>query len=88
MCGMDKHGFPVRHRTRQIKFFGFRTGDIVRANISNGKYAGRHVGRIAVRSRPSFRLGQVDVHPKHLVVLQRADGYSYKHQASAIPPQG
>ncbi|MBZ4665432.1 hypothetical protein, partial [Mahella sp.] len=37
-----------------------------------------HVGRIAVRHRPSFRLNGFDVHPKYLKLLQRNDGYEYQ----------
>ncbi|MDK2902082.1 MAG: hypothetical protein PWQ93_1, partial [Clostridiales bacterium] len=43
-----------------------------------GKYAGVHVGRIAVRHRPSFKLNGFDVHPKYLKLLQRNDGYEYQ----------
>lgn len=77
MYGTDKYGFPVRHRTRQKVFFGFQTGDIVRAVIPSGKYAGRHTGRIAVRAKPNFRLGAFDGHAKYLIALQREDGYGY-----------
>jgi hypothetical protein len=30
MCGTDKYGFPIRHRTRRKFHFGFQTGDMVR----------------------------------------------------------
>ncbi len=53
------------------------TGDLVRAVIPGGKYAGTHIGRIAVRSRPLFKLSGFDVHPKYLRVIQWADGYAY-----------
>ncbi len=77
MCGTNAYGFPIRHRQRQKRWFGFQTGDLVRAVIPNGKYAGVHVGRIAVRSRPSFKLNGFDVHPKYLTILQQKDGYDY-----------
>ncbi|GHG09937.1 hypothetical protein GCM10017783_23060 [Deinococcus piscis] len=77
MCGTDKYGFPIRHRTRQKVFFGFQTGDIVRAEVLSGKYVGVHVGRIAVRARPNFKLETFDVHAKYLTALHKADGYSY-----------
>ncbi len=80
MCGTDKHGFPIRHRQRQKRHFGYQTGDLVRANILAGKYVGRHVGRIVVRSRPSFKLNGFDVHPKNLFLIQRADGYAYGYR--------
>jgi hypothetical protein len=49
----------------------------VRADIPNGKHRGAHTGRIAIRFRPSFRLGAIDVHPDQLTIVQRADGYAY-----------
>jgi hypothetical protein len=76
-CRTDPHGFPIRHVPRQKRWFGFRTGDLVRAAVPGGKYAGVHVGRVTIRSRPSFRLNGIDVHPKYLTLLQRADGYAY-----------
>src|SRR5215831_1857371 len=67
MCRTDKYGFPKTHRTRKAMFEGFQTGDIVKAEIPKGKFAGRHVGRLsAVRERPSFTLNGFDVHPRHL----------------------
>jgi hypothetical protein len=77
MCRTDKHGFPMRHVARQKVWFGFRTGDLVKAVVPNGKYAGVHIGRITIRARRMFRLNGMDVHAKHLRLLQRADGYAY-----------
>ena len=77
-CGTDRHGFPIRHAPRKKYFTGFKTGDVVRADIPKGKYKGKHVGRISIRFRPSFLLNGFDVHPKYLVILQRGDGYEYK----------
>lgn len=82
-CGTDKHGFPIRHAPRAKRFRGYRTGDWVRAVVPRGKYAGTHVGRVAIRHRPSFRLNGFDVHPKYLTLLQRADGYEYQ---GGFPP--
>ena len=60
-------------------FRGFQTGDIVKAEIPKGKYAGRHVGRLsAVRQRPSFTLNGFDVHPKYLKRIHGADGFEYR----------
>ncbi len=53
-CWTDKSGFPTRHAPRAKVFRGFQTGDIVRADIPNGKHRGTHVGRITIRHRPSF----------------------------------
>ena len=78
MCNTDKYGFPQSHRQKERTFLGFKTGDMVLAVIPKGKYAGVHVGRIAVRHRPSFKLNGFDVHPKYLKLLQRNDGYEYQ----------
>jgi hypothetical protein len=79
MCRPDKYGFPRAHRTRNTSFMGFETGDIVRADIPNGKFAGRHTGRLsAVRQRPSFGLNGFDVHPKYLRRIHHSDGYEYQ----------
>jgi len=60
LCGTDKHGFPARHRTRHKRFFGFQTGDLVRAEVPAGfKTAGRHVGRVLVRASGSFDVATV-----------------------------
>jgi 5-methylcytosine-specific restriction endonuclease McrA len=86
MCGTDAFGFPIRHRSRTKKHFGFETGDIVRADVPKGKHKGVHLGRVTVRARAPFRLGLADIHPKHLQILQQHDGYSYQQGDAAIPP--
>jgi len=74
-----KYGFPKTHRTRKAMFEGFQTGDIVKAEIPKGKFAGRHVGRLsAVRQRPSFTLNGFDVNPKYLKRIHQADGFEYR----------
>jgi hypothetical protein len=78
MCRTDKAGFPKRHKPRARSFVGWKTGDLVRAVVPSGKYAGVAVGRIAIRFRPSFRLNGRDVHPKYLTRLHRSDGYDYR----------
>jgi hypothetical protein len=75
MCGTDKYGFPKAYRTRNPSFMGFETGDIVKANIPKGKFAGPHVGRVTIRQRPSFTLNGFDVHPKYLKRIHRSDGW-------------
>ncbi|HST87395.1 MAG TPA: RNA-guided endonuclease IscB, partial [Ktedonobacterales bacterium] len=55
MCGTDKHGFPIRHRTHHKRFFDFQTGDLVRAQVPAGlATAGTHIGRVLVRASGSF----------------------------------
>ena len=84
MCRTDKYGFPNRHRPRAKSYLGYQTGDIVKATVPTGKYAGSHTGRLAIRHRPCFvvvtRTGKrVDTHPKHLIRTHRQDGYTYSN---------
>jgi 5-methylcytosine-specific restriction endonuclease McrA len=80
-CGTDRYGFPIRHAPAQKFFMGFQTGDLVKADVLIGKYAGSYTGRIAIRFKPSFKLttgGKTfDVHPKYLKTIHRSDGYEY-----------
>jgi len=82
MCRTDRYGMPTRHVARQKRWFGFRTGDLVKAVVPGGNYAGTHVGRVTIRSRPSFRLNGIDVHPRTLTLIQRTDGYAYALQTT------
>ena len=79
MCRTDKFGFPVAHRTNRSTFLGFKTGDIVTANIPSGKFKGTHFGRVTIRQRPSFKMNGFDVNPKHLICVHQADGYGYSY---------
>lgn len=79
-CITDKHGFPRAYSSRNKTYMGFATGDIVKVVVPRGKYAGVHIGRIAIRQRPSFKLNGFDVHPKYLTILQRGDGYEYEYK--------
>ncbi len=83
MCGADPFGFPMRHRTRHKRFFGFQTGDLVRATVPTPlKTSGVHVGRVLVRASGSF-----DVQTKHVRVqgishrsfrsISLSDGYAF-----------
>jgi 5-methylcytosine-specific restriction endonuclease McrA len=79
MCGTNKYGFPIRHRTRQKRVRGFQTGDLVWANVPRGKHQGPHVGRVAVRATGSFRIGTRDgISYRHCTIVHRADGYDYR----------
>ncbi|AWS46087.1 RNA-guided endonuclease IscB [Streptosporangium sp. 'caverna'] len=84
----DAYGFPRLRlpRIKQVK--GFTTGDLVRANVPNGKKAGVHTGRVAVRSTGRFNIttrhGTVQgIGHRHIRLLQRADGYGYTTQSDA-----
>lgn len=78
MCGTDRYGIPIRHRTRQKVLFGFQTGDIVRAVVPEGKKAGTYTGRVSVRATGNFKLPQVDgIHHRFFTSLHKGDGYGY-----------
>ena len=74
----DAYGFPKRPKAKEKTKFGCRTGDLAIAIVPKGKNKGVHIGRITTRARPSFAVGRVDgIHPRHIRVLQRNDGYEY-----------
>lgn len=82
MCTPNKYGFPVKHRTRRKTFFGFQTGDMVRAILPSGKFAGTHVGRLTVRESGVFEMrtpkGKISpVRHKYCKSIHRNDGYMY-----------
>ena len=79
---LDRFGFPRGYLTRQKRIHGFQTGDMVRAEVPQGKNAGKHVGRVAVRASGSFNVrtahGVVQgISYRYCRLLQRADGYGY-----------
>ena len=84
-CLTDAFGFPKAHAKRAKTFQGWRSGDVARAVIPKGKHAGVIVGRVAIRHRPSFRIGKIDVHSKHLIRLHCADGYEYSGGTRLLP---
>lgn len=82
MARPDRYGVPRGHRQRRKRFFGFQTGDMVRAVVTTGKKAGTYVGRVAVRASGSFNIqtksGTIQgLHNRFFTLLHRADGYGY-----------
>lgn len=82
MSTTNKYGFPIKHRTRQKAFLGFQTGDIVRAILPSGKFAGTHIGRLTVRATGVFEMvtakGKISpVRAKYCQIVHRVDGYNY-----------
>lgn len=83
---LDRFGFPRGYLTRAKRVKGFQTGDQVRAVVPNGKKAGVHVGRVAVRATGSFNIQTVSgvvqgISHRYCQMLQRADGYGYTQAA-------
>lgn len=82
MQRVDRHGFPRTSTKGARRVQGFQTGDRVEAIVPKGLKAGRHVGRVAVRSSGSFNIqtpnGVVQgISHRHCRVLHQADGYTY-----------
>ncbi|MEO6887508.1 MAG: RNA-guided endonuclease IscB [Ktedonobacteraceae bacterium] len=91
MMLVDKHGFPRGHRQRKKRYFGYQTGDLVRAVVPQGARRGTHVGRVAVKASGYFTIqtttGKVaDVAHRSCHMQQRLDGYSYRMGARLSPP--
>ncbi len=91
MANVNKYGFAIGHRARQKFFFGFQTGDMVRAVVKRGKYKGTWKGTVACRSSGYFdikgRNGKRIVQGisyKYCRVIQRFDGYSYELERPKI----
>ena len=85
MCRVNKYGFPrttVKQRSKSIH--GFKTGDIVKAVVPKGKYAGAHVERVAVRSSGFFdiktKTRKVTISHKYCQMQHYSDGYSYERK--------
>lgn len=88
---LDQFGFPRAYLARTKTAFGFRTGDMVVASVPEGKKAGVHKGRVAIRQTGRFNIqlgkrGEPTVQGishKYCKVLQRGDGYGYAWQAAS-----
>ncbi|MBP0934087.1 HNH endonuclease [Streptomyces sp. KCTC 0041BP] len=85
----DAYGFPRLRLPRRKRFFGFMTGDLVRACVPGGKNAGTHTGRVAVRASGSFAVrtqsGLFTARHTRFRLLQRADGYAYQATSEGRP---
>jgi 5-methylcytosine-specific restriction endonuclease McrA len=79
-CQTDKFGYPQKHRPLR-PIHGFSTGDIVRADVPKGKYAGTFTARVCPMShgygefvidkkRRSIKL-------EYLTPVHMKDGYDY-----------
>ncbi len=92
MCRTNAQGFPDKAPKATSVVGGFRTGDIVRAVVTESSTkAGVYVGRIAIRARGYCNIktasGTVQgIHYRDCRPLHRGDGYAYQ-KGAAIPPQ-
>lgn len=77
---LDKYGFPRGYSKRQKHAHGLKTGDLVKATILTGKYAGTYLGNVVIRHEGHFKVKQhgkvvAEGHPKYFRLLERAAGY-------------
>lgn len=82
MCGTNKYGFPVRHRTNQKNHKGFQTGDIIKAIVTKGKKIGTYTGRVLCRASGSFDISTqaarvAGISYKYCSHIHKKDGYQY-----------
>ncbi|WP_405960956.1 RNA-guided endonuclease IscB [Streptomyces sp. NBC_00024] len=84
----DRFGFPRLRRPRTKQHFGYMTGDLVRATVPSGRWAGTWTGRISVRAMGQHSLttpqGRFNVRHRNLQLLQRGDGYSYARREEIV----
>lgn len=83
---VDAFGFPRGFLGRQKQFFGFQTGDVVRACVPKGKNAGIHIGKVLCRKIGSFDLvtrsgRKQSINVKYCTLVQKMDGYQYEQVA-------
>lgn len=88
---LDKYGFPRGYLARQKYFFGFQTGDMVKAEIPKGKYKGIWYGEVACRNSGYFDIKNKEgqrvvqgVNHKYFAVVQHFDGYSYRKEVAIL----
>src|SRR6266478_6260331 len=92
MCRMDRFGFPRTKPKTARTVRGFRTGDLVKAVVTQGKKVGTYQGRVAVRATGSFDIttshGTVQgISHRSCVLVQRNDGYRYERKALTPLPK-
>jgi hypothetical protein len=75
-------GVIISYLPRQKNYFGFQTGDMVKAKVLKGKKKGSYLGRVAVRSSGYFNIQTKQetiqgIKHSYCSVIQRSDGYGY-----------
>jgi len=83
---VNKHGFPRGYLKRTKMVHGFMTGDLAKAVVPKGKYAGTHEGTVLVRQSGYFDIRKdgkriaKGIHARHFSLIQRFDGYAYEKE--------
>lgn len=92
MCRMDRYGFPRTSAKAKRSVHGFKTGDIVKAQVPKGRKQGTHIGRVAVRSSGSFNVTHTTtvqgISYRYCRKLHACDGYNYLNQKIAFDERG
>ena len=81
-CTTNKFGLTKCQRARTKFHFGFQTGDIAQAIVTNGKKIGVYKGRIATRASGSFNISTANgliqgISYRYLKHIHKKDGYGY-----------
>ncbi|HWS83509.1 MAG TPA: RNA-guided endonuclease IscB [Ktedonobacteraceae bacterium] len=92
MCCVDENGFTHGNPKQAGRKKGFKTGDIVKAIVTEGKHIGIYVGRVAARATGSFNITTKrrtiqGIGHQYCRALHRSDGYSYQRGATLVHPQ-
>jgi 5-methylcytosine-specific restriction endonuclease McrA len=79
---LDKYAFPKAYLPRQKYFFGFMSGDMVKAIVTKGKKIGTYVGTVGCRSSGYFNINLLkdrvqNISCKYFTLIQKSDGYKY-----------
>jgi 5-methylcytosine-specific restriction endonuclease McrA len=82
LLNLDKYGFPRGQISRQKLYFGFQSGDIIKATVPKGKYKGTWFGSVACRKTGSFNInllkGRIQgINYKYCQIIQKFDGFKY-----------
>ena len=87
MCRMDKYGFLGTKPKGSKLVKGFQTGDMVKAVVPSGLNAGKHLGRVIIKSSGYFEIKSKNssvqgINHKYCRLIQRGDGYLYNYKES------
>jgi len=79
---LDKYGFPKAYLPRQKYFFGFQSGDMIKAIVPKGKHKGVWHGSVSCRSTGSFNINRLKsriqgINHKYCQLIQKSDGFKY-----------
>ncbi len=92
MCAVDENGFTYGNPKQAGRKKGFKTGDIVKAIVTEGKRIGVYVGRVAARATGSFNITTKSgttqgIGHQYCRALHRSDGYSYQRGSAVVLAQ-